>query len=99
MRDLAGYNPGTGSMKSGGQVRCHHNRKTGDYHCHGVSSSPRREPQELYRLGAPADGRSVYYPNCAAARAAGAAPIYVGQPGYRAGLDRDGDGDASEARY
>lgn len=39
---------------------------------------------------------SVYYPNCDAARAAGAAPIYAGQPGYRAALDRDGDGVACE---
>jgi hypothetical protein len=41
-------------------------------------------------------GRAAYYPNCNAARAAGAAPIYAGQPGYRAGLDRDGDGIACE---
>lgn len=41
----------------------------------------------------PAD---VYYPNCAAARAAGAAPIYRGQPGYRSALDRDNDGIACE---
>lgn len=40
---------------------------------------------------------SVYFPNCAAARAAGAAPLYVGQPGYRSGLDRDGDGVACES--
>ena len=46
---------------------------------------------------APATGGSdVYYPNCAAARAAGAAPIHKGQPGYRPGLDRDGDGIACE---
>jgi hypothetical protein len=38
----------------------------------------------------------VYYPNCAAARAAGAAPIYLGQPGYRPGLDADNDGIACE---
>ena len=38
----------------------------------------------------------AYFPNCAAARAAGAAPIYVGQSGYRAGLDRDKDGVACE---
>ncbi|MBO0881242.1 MAG: excalibur calcium-binding domain-containing protein [Mycobacterium sp.] len=44
----------------------------------------------------PADGLSVYYPNCKAARVAGAAPIYAGQPGYRPGLDRDGDGVACE---
>lgn len=45
---------------------------------------------------APSSGSSVYYPNCKAARAAGAAPIYAGQPGYRPGLDRDGDGVACE---
>lgn len=39
---------------------------------------------------------SVYYPNCAAARAAGAAPIRFGEPGYRAPLDADGDGVACE---
>jgi hypothetical protein len=38
----------------------------------------------------------VYYANCDAVRAAGAAPLYIGQPGYRAGLDRDGDGVACE---
>ncbi len=38
----------------------------------------------------------VYYPNCAAARAAGAAPLYQGDPGYRSGLDRDHDGVACE---
>ncbi len=35
---------------------------------------------------------SAYYPNCAAARAAGAAPVYRGEPGYSRRLDRDGDG-------
>lgn len=38
----------------------------------------------------------VYYKNCAAARAAGAAPIHVGEPGYARHLDRDGDGVACE---
>jgi hypothetical protein len=33
-----------------------------------------------------------YYKNCTAARAAGAAPVYAGQPGYGSHLDRDGDG-------
>lgn len=45
---------------------------------------------------APDNGPAVYYPNCKAARAAGAAPIYAGQPGYRPGLDRDGGGVACE---
>lgn len=39
---------------------------------------------------------SVYYRNCAAARAAGAAPIYRGEPGYARHLDRDNDGIACE---
>ena len=34
----------------------------------------------------------VAYANCTAVRAAGAAPIHVGQPGYSRKLDRDGDG-------
>ncbi|MEU8886845.1 excalibur calcium-binding domain-containing protein [Streptomyces sp. NPDC048442] len=34
----------------------------------------------------------IYYKNCAAARAAGVAPIKEGQPGYGRHLDRDGDG-------
>ncbi|GHA64482.1 excalibur calcium-binding domain-containing protein [Streptomyces termitum] len=37
-----------------------------------------------------------YYANCAAVRAAGAAPIYAGDPGYSRKLDRDGDGVACE---
>ena len=37
-------------------------------------------------------GGSVYYANCSAARAAGAAPVRVGDPGYASKLDRDGDG-------
>lgn len=35
---------------------------------------------------------STYYKNCSAARAAGAAPVRVGDPGYGRHLDRDGDG-------
>jgi hypothetical protein len=41
---------------------------------------------------APAAPAAVYYKNCTAARAAGAAPIYQGSPGYGTHLDRDGDG-------
>lgn len=43
---------------------------------------------------APAPG--VSYANCTAVRAAGAAPILRGQPGYSSKLDRDGDGVACE---
>ena len=38
------------------------------------------------------EGGSVSYKNCDAARAAGAAPVMVGEPGYGKHLDRDGDG-------
>lgn len=41
---------------------------------------------------APQSQASVYYQNCSAARAAGAAPVYVGEPGYGRHLDRDNDG-------
>jgi hypothetical protein len=70
---------------------CHNNRKTGDYHCHRAPASPRSEtPSRLF--GAP-DGA---YRNCSEARAAGAAPIRIGEPGYGPHLDRDGDGIACE---
>ncbi|MFB4162271.1 thermonuclease family protein [Alteribacillus sp. JSM 102045] len=35
---------------------------------------------------------NVYYENCDTVRAAGAAPVYEGDPGYDTHLDRDGDG-------
>lgn len=41
---------------------------------------------------APAQGGSAYYANCDAVRAAGAAPIYAGDPGFQRKFDRDGDG-------
>jgi endonuclease YncB( thermonuclease family) len=40
--------------------------------------------------------QSAYYENCTAAREAGAAPVYRGDPGYGSHLDRDGDGVACE---
>ena len=71
---------------------CHTNRKTGDYHCHRAAASAPAPVRAALR----AAGREAYYPNCAAARAAGAAPLRRGVPGYRAGLDRDDDGIACE---
>lgn len=50
-----------------------------------------RSPEETQKVE-----RSVYYRNCNAARAAGAAPIYAGEPGYREGMDGDSDGIACE---
>lgn len=46
---------------------------------------------------APAPVENVTYANCDAVRAAGAAPIYAGQPGYSKKLDRDGDGIGCES--
>lgn len=51
---------------------------------------PAPEPDPVEE--APGSGGDVYYENCDAVRAAGAAPIRRGEPGYRSGLDRDGDG-------
>jgi endonuclease YncB( thermonuclease family) len=59
--------------------------------CIGSSPAPSSAPSS-----APASGDSVYYANCAAARAAGAAPLHRGDPGYRSALDRDNDGVACE---
>lgn len=63
---------------------CHNDRKNGGRHCHrgGTTSAASR----------PSQTSEVYYPNCAAARQAGAAPVYRGQPGYARHLDRDNDG-------
>ncbi|MFE6051339.1 excalibur calcium-binding domain-containing protein [Kitasatospora sp. NPDC056446] len=41
-------------------------------------------------------GGSAYYKNCTEVKAAGKAPLHRGDPGYRAGLDRDNDGVACE---
>ena len=63
--------------------------------CHGdTESTPIGAPRQAPNTAVPDTG--VYFPNCKAARAAGVAPLYVGQPGYRTGLDGDGDGVACE---
>ncbi|WP_421935547.1 excalibur calcium-binding domain-containing protein [Phenylobacterium sp.] len=72
---------------------CHNNRKTGDYHCHRGSGPPPRSVAQTRGLLGVGD---VSYPNCAAARAAGAAPVRRGDPGYGRHLDRDGDGKGCE---
>nr|BFF22658.1 hypothetical protein GCM10025732_06230 [Glycomyces mayteni] len=51
------------------------------------SAAPEPEPEPTTE-----EAEEVYYENCDAARAAGAAPVREGDPGYRSGLDRDGDG-------
>lgn len=64
---------------------CHNDRKNGGYHCHRGSSGPTATKKR-------GPGGSTFFANCDAARAAGAAPVRQGDPGYRAGLDRDSDG-------
>lgn len=54
-------------------------------------------PAPVVPAPAPAAPAAAYYANCSAAKAAGAAPIYAGQAGYRAALDRDSDGVACES--
>ena len=63
---------------------CHNDRKNGGRHCH-------RGPKASQPAQRDSSDR-VYYPNCAAARQAGAAPVRRGDPGYGAHLDRDNDG-------
>ena len=78
---------------------CHTNRKTGERHCHraqgsggGGGGGGSGSQPAIKGSGS----REVFYPNCAAARAAGAAPLRRGEPGYRPAMDRDGDGVACE---
>ncbi|MDI9237780.1 excalibur calcium-binding domain-containing protein [Lysobacter sp. LF1] len=74
---------------------CHHDRKNGGYHCHrGASAAPSNDarPASFTHTLQPADARSVGFRNCSEARAAGAAPVRRGDPGYGRHLDRDGDG-------
>ena len=71
---------------------CHNNRKTGEYHCHRGSAPISIGRGQSFVGG----GGGAAFPNCAAARAAGAAPIMAGQPGYGRHIDRDGDGIACE---
>ncbi len=50
-------------------------------------------PEPVVSDPVPAD---VYYKNCTAAREASAAPLLVGEPGYRPAMDGDNDGVACE---
>jgi len=53
-------------------------------------------PAEAQRARRKPARSEIYYANCSQARAAGAAPIRRGEPGYRPALDRDNDGIACE---
>jgi len=78
---------------------CHNDRKNGGYHCHRSQAAPERpsrqeRPSEQKREFEPQrfSSGAAAFANCSAARAAGAAPVRRGQPGYGTHLDRDGDG-------
>ena len=75
------------------RMGCHANRRAYGFHCHYIgpipvttvpTAPPSSQPRAHSTRGA--------YRNCAAARAAGAAPVYRGQPGYGPHLDPDGNG-------
>ncbi|OWQ98367.1 excalibur calcium-binding domain-containing protein [Sphingopyxis witflariensis] len=87
---IAALWPLTAAAHPGGLAAdgCHNDRKNGGRHCHrssGRSAPPIERPQRL-------SGGGAFYANCSAARAAGAAPVRRGDPGYGRHLDRDGDG-------
>lgn len=73
---------------------CHTNRKTGQYHCHRsqspLPSAPVQNSTSSNRE--PNLARDLVWKNCSEARAAGAAPVRRGDPGYGPHLDRDNDG-------
>lgn len=58
--------------------------------------SPVNTPAPTPKPTSKPEDKVVYYPNCSAVKAAGAAPIHIGDPGYSTKLDRDGDGIACE---
>ncbi|WP_293971756.1 excalibur calcium-binding domain-containing protein [Sphingopyxis sp.] len=67
---------------------CHNDRKNGRRHCHrasGGSVSSEDRPQRL-------TDQSRAFSDCTAVRAAGAATVRRGDPGYGQHLDRDNDG-------
>lgn len=70
---------------------CHTNRKTGEYHCHRAPAARSATPRSFVTPSA-STARSTAFANCSEARAAGAAPVRRGDPGYGPHLDRDGDG-------
>lgn len=93
--------PGSAWAHGGGlnAEGCHNDRKNGGYHCHRGPSVPQKPAPGGYALRnnltdnvSPAQGGGSAFSNCTAARAAGAAPVRRGDPGYGSHLDRDGDG-------
>lgn len=60
---------------------------------------PQVQDQPVYEQPSREEQAEAYYRSCSDAWDAGAAPpLYQGDPGYRSGLDRDGDGIACEPK-
>ncbi|MFE2549723.1 excalibur calcium-binding domain-containing protein [Streptomyces sp. NPDC059355] len=59
-------------------------------------TSPPTDGGSTGGVGGVGGSSSAYYKSCADAKAAGAAPMRRGQPGYREALDRDKDGIACD---
>nr|WP_246029259.1 excalibur calcium-binding domain-containing protein [Paenibacillus humicus] len=57
-----------------------------------MQPASQRSARSIAKPKATAAPANVYYKNCTAVRAAGKAPLYVGDPGYSTKLDRDKDG-------
>ena len=76
---------------------CHNDRKRGGYHWHRgtAAGSPLARGNSFAPATSSRNNSSSAtgaYANCTAARAAGAAPVRRGDPGYGSHLDRDNDG-------
>lgn len=69
-----------------------HNSKTAGYHCHRSGGSPSSATRSRKPTYSALGGGGRAFANCSEARAAGAAPVMRGDPGYAPKLDRDGDG-------
>lgn len=88
---------GSATAHSGGlnAEGCHNDRRNGGYHCHRAPAAARSNaaqlaPSRAARFNSGSSGGA--YRNCTEARAAGAAPVRRGEPGYGPHLDRDNDG-------
>ena len=62
----------------------------------GSESGANSESESQKKSESAPEPQKEFYANCKEAKAAGAAPMYKGDPGYRPELDRDGDGSACD---
>ena len=62
----------------------------------GSKSGANSESESQKKSESTPEPQKEFYANCKAAKAAGAAPLYRGDPGYSEDRDRDGDGIACE---